>query len=234
MKQLVALTIVGLALVIGVNLAADSSDETASAVSRNARKPARPIDVAAGMVEIEVQIVETTAGSQQDKQLGFAGSTDETLARVRELERQGKLDVVNRIRLATLDQQPAFVQVGERRPVVTAWHSTGRPSDSRAVNSMTYQNVGTILGVTPRIAGSDVIMELDIEKSRLDDTRSAGARQDDDTAFVPPRIVTANCQTTIRVAGGKTVIVGGMQTQSDDDTSAFLVLATARIAGKQH
>jgi len=179
------------------------------------------------MVEIEVRIVETS-GDQDDGRLDPAVATEEMMARVRELEKQGKLDVVNRIRLTTLDLQPAFVQVGERRPVVTARQSSG----GRAVNSFNYENVGTILGVTPRIAGTDVVMELDIEKSRLDDARPAAGDHDDDDSFMPPQIITATCQTTIRVAPGQTVVAGGMQSQSDDGNATFLVLAAARIAGE--
>jgi len=180
------------------------------------------------MVEIDVQIVETS-GDQDDEGLDPTVAPEDAMARVRELEKQGKVDVVHRIKLTTLDKQSAFVQVGERRPVVTGRQSSG----GRAVHSFTYENVGTILGVTPRIAGSDVVMELDIEKSYLDDARPVAIVQDDNDSFVPPRIVVAMCQTTIRVAPGQTVIAGGMQSQSDDGKSTFLVLATARVAEKQ-
>ncbi|MBC8875480.1 MAG: hypothetical protein H8E44_39140 [Planctomycetes bacterium] len=226
MKQVMVWCVVGLALVIGSSMAAERGDGIASAVSRMANKPAKPVNVESKMVEIEVLIVETTAGAQDDDQLGSATAMEEAVARVRELEKQGKVDVVNRIRLTTLDEQPAFVQVGERRPVVTARNVTG----GRAVNSYNYENVGTILGVTPRIAGTDVVMELDIEKSRLDDARPAAGDQDDDDSFVPPRIVVAMCQTTIRVAPGQTVSAGGMRSQTDDGNATFLVLATARVA----
>jgi type II secretory pathway component GspD/PulD (secretin) len=226
MKQIMVLGVVGLALVIGVSLAADNGEERASTASRLARTQGRPIDVSSKMVEIDVQIVETSV-DQDDEGLDPTVASEDAMARVRELEKQGKLDVVNRIQLTTLDQQPAFVQVGERRPVVISQRiAAGRP-----VNSFQYENVGTILGVTPRIAGTDVVMELDIEKSRLDDARPAASDQDDDDSFVPPRIVVAMCQTTIRVAPGQTVIAGGMQSQSDDGNSTFLVLATARVAG---
>lgn len=227
MKQIMVVGVVGLALVIGVSLAADSGEERASTASRRTRTPGRPVDVTSKMVEIEVRIVETS-GDQDDDRLDPAVATEEAMARVRELEKQGKLDVVNRIRLTTLDLQPAFVQVGERRPIVAARNI----SAGRATYSYNYENVGTILRVTPRIAGTDVVMELDIEKSRLDDARPVADDQDDDDSLIPPRIVVAMCQTTIRVAPGQTVIAGGMQSQSDDGNATFLVLATARIAGR--
>lgn len=227
MKQIMVLGSVGLALVIGVSMAADSGGDPTSAALRMARKPGRPVDLTSKMVEIDVQIVETT-GDQDDEGLDPTVASEDALARVRELEKQGKVDVVHRIKLTTLDQQSAFVQVGERRPVVSSRHIAG----GRGVDSFTYENVGTILGVTPRIAGNDVVMELDIEKSYLDDARPAAGDQDDDDSFVPPRIVVAMCQTTIRVAPGQTVIAGGMQSQSDDGKSTFLILATARVAEK--
>ena len=226
MKQVMVWCVVGLALVIGSSMAAERGDGIASAVSRMANKPAKPVNVESKMVEIEVLIVETTAGAQDDDRLGFATATEEAMARVRELEKQGKVDVVNRIRLTTLDEQPAFVQVGERRPVV----NSRRIAAGQPVESFHYENVGTILGVTPRIAGTDVVMELDIEKSRLDDARPAAGDQDENDSFVPPRIVVAMCQTTIRVAPGQTVIAGGMRSLADEESSTFLVLATARVA----
>jgi type II secretory pathway component GspD/PulD (secretin) len=184
------------------------------------------------MVEIEVLIAEMSSPvTQGDDQFGLAAPTDKTVARVRELAKQGKLDVMNRIRLTTLDQQAAFVHVGERSPVVTGrTRVPGRPGDSRSAYSMTYENVGTIVGITPRVTDDAIVIELDVEKSRLVPARDG----DDDAAVLPPHIATATCQTTVRVANGSTVIVGGMQSQSDDGPSVFLVLVTARIMADGH
>lgn len=229
MKHIMVWGVVGLALVIGSSIAADKDNESPRAASRTAGRAARPVDVASKMVEIEVLIVETTSrDDQKDDRIQFAdlaeGNRAESL--VRELEKQGKLDVLNRIRLTTLDQQPAHVHVGERRPVVTSKRYTSRAG---AVSTAAeYQNVGTILQVTPRVAGDGVVMDLEIEKSRLDYAPPAPDGQNDDNTLLPPRITVATCQTTITVASGKTVIAGGMQTQSDQEGSMFLVLVKAR------
>jgi len=232
MKHIMVWGVVGLVLVIGSSIAADK--ETTSAVPGKAGRPAKPVDVASKMVEIEVLIVGTKSpDGHRDDRIDFdiATEREKTVARVLELEKQGKLDVVTRIRLTTLDEQAAFIRVGERRPVVTARNYSGRAGGATraAGSSYTYENVGTILGMTPRVVDDDVALELDIEKSRLAESQTAAGGQKDDDAVLPPRVDTSSCQATIRVASGETVLVGGLQSQSNQGDSMFLVLATARI-----
>ena len=65
----------------------------------------------------------------------------------------------------TLDNQPAFIQVGQRVPRVTA---TQTNQVGQIINSITNEDVGLILGVTPRISPDGlVVMEIDAEKSEL-------------------------------------------------------------------
>ncbi len=58
------------------------------------------------------------------------------------------MEILSRPQVMTLDNQPAFIQVGERVPriVGTSINQVGQ------VNNIELENVGLILGVTPRIS----------------------------------------------------------------------------------
>jgi type II secretory pathway component GspD/PulD (secretin) len=91
--------------------------------------------------------------------------------------------------------------------------------------------VGTIVGLTPDVSDDGaIVLELDVEKSHVHDCPTRGDA--DQGRVFPPRTVTATCQTTVRVPRGKTVIVGGMQTHSEGESSSLLILVTAELPGK--
>jgi type II secretory pathway component GspD/PulD (secretin) len=82
-------------------------------------------------------------------------------------------------------------------------------------NSVELENVGLILGVTPRISpDGTVVMEIDAEKSAL------GPEQEgipitvslDGTIIRSPRIDTTTAQATVSAASGETIILGGLIT----------------------
>jgi type II secretory pathway component GspD/PulD (secretin) len=87
-------------------------------------------------------------------------------------------------------------------------------------NSVTLENVGLILGVTPRISpDGTVVMEIDAEKSSL------GPEQDgvpvavsvDGTVIRSPRIDTTTAQATVSAADGETIVLGGLITKSTSE-----------------
>ena len=87
-------------------------------------------------------------------------------------------------------------------------------------NSVTLENVGLILGVTPRISpDGTVVMEIDAEKSRL------GAEEDgvpvavsiDGTVIRSPQIDTTTAQATVSAADGETIVLGGLITETKEE-----------------
>ncbi len=154
--------------------------------------------------------------------LGFGGlvlsaSSENVSVLLRALREGRRLDVLSRPQIMTLDNQPAFIQVGQRVPRITDTQTT----QVGQTNSVVLENVGLILGVTPRISPDDlVVMEIDAEKSSLGPESEGIPISISATGGVirSPRIDTTLAQTTISAADGQTVVLGGLITNSKSQT----------------
>jgi type II secretory pathway component GspD/PulD (secretin) len=146
-----------------------------------------------------------------------------------EIRRQ--MEVLIRAELTAVENQPAFVQVGRREARITG---TSFISSSATVNSVTFENVGTMLGFTSRVAaGGIAIVQLDIQDSRL------GPAEEGTPITIPskgepirtPHSEMFSTQTTLRIPDGQTVVAGGMAREAKAGKQR-LVLVTARVLGK--
>ncbi|MCA9211660.1 MAG: hypothetical protein KDB27_01225 [Planctomycetales bacterium] len=158
------------------------------------------------------------AVGRMNNELGFGGlvlsaSSESVSVLIRALQEARRLDVLSRPQVRTLDNQPAFIQVGQRVPRIVATNIT---QGGLQTNSVELENVGLILGVTPRISpDGTVVMEIDAEKSSL------GLEQEgipitvsvDGSVIRSPRINTTTAQTTVSAASGETIIIGGLITK---------------------
>lgn len=150
--------------------------------------------------------------------LGFGGlvlsaSSESVSVLIRALQESRRLDVLSRPQVMTLDNQPAFVQVGSRVPRVqgVTINQTGQ------VNNVVDVNVGLILGVTPRISPDGlVVMEIDAEKSALGPEIEGVPISVSATGEVvrQPLINTTTAQTTVSAMNGQTVVLGGLITKA--------------------
>ena len=97
--------------------------------------------------------------------LVLSASSDSISLLIRALQESRRLDVLSRPQVRTLDNQSAFIQVGQRVPRITASNIT---DGGLQTNTIELENVGLILGVTPRISPDGmVVMEVDAEKSQV-------------------------------------------------------------------
>ncbi len=180
----------------------------------------------------------TEGGGEQplSEALDLSAPGAEVLKKVQDLQRRGLLKKHQFMRLTTLDQQEALVQIGEEKSIVTGGTQVVRGSFGRVDSSggrgggiafapqTSARQIGTLLRVTPRVTDGAVLLKLDIEKSELDyEDVDTGVGSDDDRKLSVPRTVMTTAQTTISVPTGQTVIVGGVQ--STDDSRAILVTA---------
>ena len=159
-----------------------------------------------------------------NNELGFGGlvmsaSSESVSVLIRALQESRRLDVLSRPQVRTLDNQPAFIQVGQRVPRIVATNLT---EGGLQTNSVELENVGLIIGVTPRISpDGTVVMEIDAEKSSL------GLEQDgipitvslDGSVIRSPRINTTTAQTTVSAASGETIIIGGLITKESQSVT---------------
>jgi len=153
-----------------------------------------------------------------NNELGFGGlvlsaSSESVSVLVRALQACRRLEVLARPQVMSLDNQPAFIQVGQRVPRVTGTTIT----EVGQVNSVTLENVGLILGVTPRISPTGmVVMEIDAERSELARESEGIPISFSATGEVlrSPPINTTTAQTTVSAMSGETIILGGLITKS--------------------
>ena len=141
--------------------------------------------------------------------LVLAASSRNISVLIRALQEDRQLRILSRPLVRTLDNQPAFIQVGQRVPRIIG-STIGINGQS---NNIDLENVGLILGVTPRISpDGNVVMEIDAEKSKVGPEVEGipVAVSMDGTIIRSPRVDTITAQATVSVADGETIVLGGM------------------------
>ncbi len=144
----------------------------------------------------------------------LSASSENVSVLLRAMNQTQSMEILSRPQIMTLDNQPAFIQVGQRVPMIsgTSINQVGQ------VNTVTMENVGLILGVTPRISPEGmVVMEIDAEKSEVGpaidgipiSVSASGA------VVRSPRINITTAQTTVSAASGQTIVIGGLITTNN-------------------
>ena len=210
------------------------SSSSAQFGSRGSRGQAQEVAAPAApgrAVQIELLMVELSADAKDAKAaIDLGASADDIRLSVEKLAGEGKLQLVSHIRLSTLEQLPATFQVGEMVPVVTGRQVVGgggRGGSPFTAASVSYENVGTIVSVTPGIDGDDAILEITAEKSRVENQQMP--ETDDASTPLPPRRSTSTVRSTVRVPNGSYVVAGGATFAGEDGRKEMLVLVTARF-----
>ncbi len=153
-----------------------------------------------------------------NNELGFGGlvlsaSSENVSFLLRALQESRRLEVLSRPQVLTLDNQQAFIQVGQRVPRIVS----SVVNQNFAQNSVLLENVGLIIGVTPRISPEgNVVMEIDAEKSKLG-PESEGipiSVSNNGSVIRAPRIDTITAQATVSAADGETILLGGLISRS--------------------
>lgn len=153
---------------------------------------------------------------------GFGGlvlsaSSQNVSVLLRALNETRRVRVLSRPQIRTLDNQPAFIQVGQRVPRIIG-STVNQNGQSNAID---LENVGLILGVTPRVSPDNmVVMEIDAEKSSLGNEQDGipVAVSTDGTVIRSPRVDTTTAQATVSAANGETIILGGLISENRDVT----------------
>lgn len=153
-----------------------------------------------------------------NEELGFGGlvlsaSSENVSFLLRALQDSRRLEVLSRPQVLTLDNQQAFIQVGQRVPRIVS----SIINQNGAQNNVALENIGLIIGVTPRISPEgNVVMEIDAEKSKLG-PESEGipvSISANGNVIRSPRVDTITAQATVSAADGETIILGGLISRS--------------------
>lgn len=150
--------------------------------------------------------------------LVLSASSENVSVLLRAMNQTRNVEILSRPQIMTLDNQPAFIQVGQRVPriVGTSINQVGQ------VNTVELENVGLILGVTPRISPEGmVVMEIDAEKSEVGPEIDGIPVSISSTGEVirSPRVNITTAQTTVSSASGQTIVIGGLITTNNTTLS---------------
>ena len=157
--------------------------------------------------------------------LVLSASRDSVSALIRALEQDGRAQILSRPQIMTLDNQPATVNVG----TVTARPGETTQNATTTTTAVVDTQVGLLLGVTPRVTpDGQIVMEVDAEKSRLDETNSVTINGN-----VIPNIVSLTASTTISARSGQTVIFAGLiETERTTNVRGIPYLSDIPVLGR--
>ncbi len=133
---------------------------------------------------------------------------------IRAIAQAGNAKVLSRPSILARNNQPATITVGQYVPLIT---SVRYDNFGNAINSITYQDVGVILKVTPFITPDNMVeMIISPQISSLDTTLSIPI-----SANVSAPVIDVRSADTVAVTpDGQTVIIGGLMsnTKAQNDT----------------
>ena len=113
--------------------------------------------------------------------------------------------------LVVLDNEVANLQVGDQVPVSTGSAAILTNPTTPLVNTISYLNTGVILQVLPRInANGNVNLEIQQEISNVANNANA--------ATLTPTVSQRKVKSSVSVASGQTVLLGGLITETQNRT----------------
>lgn len=150
------------------------------------------------------------------------------------LAKAGKTEILSRPSILARNNQPATISLGQQVPLIT---NTRFDNFGNQINSVSYQNVGIILSVTPFIT-SDGMVEMVVapETSELADKSQwvpiSSGGTNNTGSFSAPVINSRSADTVVIVPDGQTVVIGGlMQSKKLDSTSKVPILGDIPLLG---
>jgi type II secretory pathway component GspD/PulD (secretin) len=132
----------------------------------------------------------------------------------------------------TLDNSQAFLQVGQQVPRITASNIT----TTGTINTVTLDNVGILLTVTPRVSPDNlIVMSVDAEKSELgpEDQGIPISINLSGQVIRSPFYNTILAQTIVQATEGQTIVLGGLiTTNKNQDHRRVPYLSNLPILGQ--
>lgn len=148
-------------------------------------------------------------------------------ATLRAIAQAGKAEILSRPSILARNNQPATISLGQQVPLVS---NTRFDAINGQINTVTYQNVGIILRVTPFITPDGMVeMIVSPETSSLADRSNWVPISADALA---PVVNSRLADTVVVVPDGQTVVIGGlMQTQVTESESKIPLLGDIPYLG---
>ena len=119
-------------------------------------------------------------------------------AQLNALEEEGKLNILSKPSITTLDNQTAIIESGDEVPFQTV--------DDNKVQ-IEYKKAVLRLEVTPHVIEGDTLkMDIITNKDELDFTRTVSGN---------PTVITKKAETNVVLFDGQTTVIGGLNKQTD-------------------
>lgn len=139
-------------------------------------------------------------------------------ATLRAIATAGKTEVLSRPSILARNNQSASISLGQQVPLIT---NTRFDNFGNQINSVSYQNVGINLTVTPFISSDgNVEMTVTPEISSLADRSQWVAISGGTNSISAPVINSRTATTTVVVPGGQTVVIGGLMENTQTDSES--------------
>ncbi|MGH7268208.1 MAG: secretin N-terminal domain-containing protein, partial [Candidatus Rokuibacteriota bacterium] len=142
-----------------------------------------------------------TSGNLFGLTLGWLASNFALDLSLQALEGEGKARILSSPSLMTLDNEPATIASGQKRPIISVTAVAGV-----AQASITYADITTRLQVVPKVAGDDGRLNLTIAVKKdtfLGEVNAAG--------LAAPIIGTKQTITQVRIPDGGTIVISGLR-----------------------
>ncbi len=141
-------------------------------------------------------------------------------ATLRAIAEAGKTEVLSRPSILARNNQQAVITVGKEVPMIT---NTRFDDNNNQINTISYQDVGIILRVTPFIA-SDGMVELIVSPEISDLTEQSVPISGGSNPVGAPVISKRSADTVVVTPDGQTVIIGGLMSNSKSSVDSKIPL----------
>jgi general secretion pathway protein D len=150
-------------------------------------------------------------------------------ATLRAISEAGKLEVLSRPSILARNNQQATITVGQEIPLVT---NTRFDTLGNQINTISYQDVGIILKVTPFITSDGMVQMIVSPQISELSSKTIPISSGPGGAIGAPVIDLRSADTVVVTPDSKTVIIGGlMQTQKTSTESKVPLLGDIPLLG---
>lgn len=153
-------------------------------------------------------------------------NTDQARIALNALEEETQVNVLSSPSLMVLDNQTAYINVGDEIPVPARQSISNLNPDSPTVNEIQFRQTGITLTVTPRVNSSGLVtMDIKQEVSNAVSTTSSD--------IDAPTIQQRQLESTVAINSGETIVLGGLiQDTESNAESGIPVVRRIPVLGK--
>jgi len=142
-------------------------------------------------------------------------------ATVRAIQEVGKVEVLSRPTIMARNNQQATVVVGQQVPII---NGVSYDTFGNEHSSVTYQNVGVILQVTPFITGDNLVEMILAPQISSVANQSTVISSGTNGNFSTPYINIESANTVVVTPNGQTVAIGGLMQDNKSVTDSKIPL----------